>query len=128
MSEAYDKGVFVMDYLQSIGFDFETILDAICDENLDKSYEIITQNPSISKYDFIEQLGIEYDEEEISIHEFLCHLQMHPYQIAEAMDEDNYDKTLEIMQTRSDISREEFISVMQFTGKYKEQLTYVENK
>ena len=120
MSEAYDKGVFVMDYLQSIGFDFETILDAICDENLDKSYEIITQNPSISKYDFIEQLGIEYDEEEILIHEFLCHLQMHPHQIAEAMDEDNYDKTLEIMQTRSDISREDFLNVMQFKDKYKE--------
>ena len=128
MSEAYDKGVFVMDYLQSIGFDFETILDAICDENLDKSYEIITQNPTISKYEFVEKLGIEYDEEEISIHEFLCHLQMHPYQIAEAMDDDNYDKTLEIMQTRSNISREEFISVMQFTDKYKEQFTYVENK
>ena len=128
MSEAYDKGVFVMDYLQSIGFDFETILDAICDENLDKSYEIITQNPTISKYEFVEKLGIEYDEEEISIHEFLCHLQMHPYQIAEAMDEDNYDKTLEIMQTRSDISREEFINVMQFTDKYKEQFAYVENK
>ena len=128
MSEAYDKGVFVMDYLQSIGFDFITILDAICDENLDKSYEIITQNPTISKYEFVEELGIEYDEEEISIHEFLCHLQMHPYQIAEAMDDDNYDKTLEIMQTRSNISREEFISVMQFTDKYKEQFTYVENK
>ena len=128
MSEAYDKGVFVMDYLQSIGFDFETIGDAICDENLDKSYEIIVQNPTISKYEFVEKLGIEYDEEEISIHEFLCHLQMHPYQIAEAMDDDNYDKTLEIMQTRSNISREEFISVMQFTDKYKEQFTYVENK
>ena len=128
MSEAYDKGVFVIDYLKSIGFDFETILDAICDENLDKSYEIITQNPTISKYEFVEKLGIEYDEEEISIHEFLCHLQMHPYQIAEAMDDDNYDKTLEIMQTRSNISREEFISVMQFTDKYKEQFTYVENK
>ena len=128
MSEAYDKGVFVMDYLQSIGFDFETILDAICDENLDKSYEIITQNPTISKYEFVEKLGIEYDEEEMSIHEFLCHLQMHPYQIAEAMDDDNYDKTLEIMQTRSNISSEEFISVMQFTDKYKEQFTYVENK
>ena len=97
MSEAYDKGVFVMDYLQSIGFDFETILDVICDENLDKSYEIIVQNPTISKYEFVEKLGIEYDEEEILIYEFLCHLQMHPYQIAEAMDEDNYEKTLNIM-------------------------------
>ena len=35
----YDKGVFVMYYLKSIGFDWETIGDAICDKNLDKSYE-----------------------------------------------------------------------------------------
>ena len=124
MSEAYDKGVFVMHYLQSIGFDFETILDAICDENLDKSYEIIVQNPTISKYEFVEKLGIEYDEEEILIREFLFHLQMHPYQIAEAMDEDNYEKTLNIMQNQPNISREEFLNVMQFTGKYKEQFTY----
>ena len=128
MSEAYNKGVFVMDYLKRIGFDFETIADAICDENLDKSYEVIVQNPTISKYEFVGKLGIEYDEEEILMHEFLCHLQMHSFQIAEAMDEDNYDKTLEIMQTRSDISREEFIGVMQFTDKYKEQFAYVENK
>lgn len=128
MSETYDKGIFVMDYLKSIGFDFETIADAICDENLAKSYEIIIGNPTISKHEFIEKTGIEYDEEEISIHEFLCHLQMHPCQIAEAMNEDNYDKTLEIMQTRSDISREDFLNVMQFTDKYKEQFTYVENK
>ena len=128
MSEAYNKGVFVMDYLQSIGFDFETIGYAICVENLDKSYEIIVQNPTISKCDFIEQLGIEYDEEEILIHEFLCHLQMHSYHIAEAMDEDNYEKTLRIVQTHPDISREDFLNVMQFTDKYKEQFTYVENK
>ena len=128
MSEAYNKSVFVMYYLQSIGFDFETIGDAICNENLDKSYEIIVQNPTISKYEFVEKLGIEYDEEEILMHDFLCHLQMHCYHIAEAMDEDNYDKTLEIMQTQPDISREEFLNVMQFTDKYKEQFTYVENK
>ena len=124
MSEACDKGVFVMDYLESIGFDFETIHDAICDENIDKSYEIIVQNPTIGKYEFVEKLGIEYDEEEILMHEFLCHLQMHPYHIAEAMDEDNYEKTLEIMQSQPNINREEFLHVMQFTGKYKEQFTY----
>ena len=92
MSESYNKGVFVMDHLKSIGFDWETIGDAICDENLEKSYEIITQNPTIGKYEFVEKLGIEYDEEEILMHEFLCHLQMHCYHIAEAMDEDNYEK------------------------------------
>ena len=124
MSETYDKGIFVMNYLESIGLDGETILDAICDENLEKSYEILIQNPSINKYDFVEELGIDYDEEEILMHEFLCHLQMHSYHIADAMEEDNYDRTLEIMQTQPDISREEFMSIMQFTDKYKEQFTY----
>ena len=62
------------------------------------------------------------------MYEFLCHLLMPCYYIEEAMDEDNYDKTLEIMQTQPDISREEFLNVMQFTDKYKEQFTYVENK
>ena len=46
---------------------------------------------------------------------------MYPYQIAEAMDEDNYEKTLEIMQTQPDISREEFLAIMNFADKYKEQ-------
>ena len=124
MTNSNNKGIFVMDYLQSIGFDFETIGDAICDENLDKSYEIIVQNPTISKYEFVEQLGIEYNEEEILMHEFLCHLQMPPYHIEEAMDEDNYDKTLEIMKTQPNISRDEFLRVMQFTNKYKEQFIY----
>ena len=124
MTDNYKKGIAVMDYLESIGLDMETIGDAICDENLEKSYEIITRNPTITKYEFVEKLGIEYDEEEILIHEFLCHLQMHSYHIAEAMDEDNYEKTLEIMQTQPNISREEFVKVMQFTDKYKEKFTY----
>lgn len=123
MSEAYAKGVFVMDYLESIGLDFVTIGKAVCDKNLDKSYKIIVQNPSISKHDFIEKLGIDYDEEEILMHAFLCRLKIHCYHIAEAMDEENYEKTLKIMQTRPNISREEFFNIMQFTGKYKEQFT-----
>ena len=71
MTDNYKKGIAVMDYLKSIGLDMETILDAICDENLEKSYEIITRNPTITKYEFVEQLGIEYDEEEIREEFFL---------------------------------------------------------
>ena len=63
MSEEYNKGIFVMDYLRSIGLDMITILDAICDENLEKSYEIIVQNPDIGKLDFVQKVGIDYDEE-----------------------------------------------------------------
>ena len=121
VSEAYSKGIFVMDYLKSIGLDWGTIGNAICDENLDKSYEIISRNPTITKYEFVEQLGIDYDEEGILMREFLCRLLLYWYHIMEAMDEDNYDKTLEIMETRPDISKEEFLSIMKFTDKYKEE-------
>ena len=123
MTKAYNKGIFVMNYLKSIGLDWGTIGDAICDENLDKSCDIIRQNPTITKYEFVEQLGIDYDEEEILMHEFLCRLLLYWYHIMEAMDEDNYEKTLEIMQTRPDISKEEFLSIMKFTDKYKEEFS-----
>ena len=123
MTDDYKKGIIVLDYLKSIGLDFGTIGEAICDENLGKSYEIILQNPTISKQEFVEKIGIDYDEEEILMHGFLCRLQMHPYQIVEAMDEDNYEKTLEIMKEKPDISRDEFLRIMEFTGKYRDNLT-----
>lgn len=115
----FKKGTVVMDYLSSIGLDMLTIGDAICDENLEKSYEIITRNPAINKYEFVELLGIDYDEEEILMYRFLCRLQMPPYYMEEAMNEDNYEKTLEIMKKQPQISREAFLKLMQFTDKYK---------
>lgn len=121
MSKEYEIGIFVADYLESIGLDAITIAEAVCDENLHKSYDVIKNNPTINKYDFVEQVGIEYDEEEMELEDFLRRLQMMFYYIEEALDEDNYDKTLEIYKTQPDITKEEFMKKMNFTGKYKEK-------
>ena len=121
MSSNYEMGEFVTNYLQSIGLDLLTIGEAICDENLQKSYVLIKNNPTIDKLTFVKMMEIEYDEEELALEEFLRRLKMMWYHIEEALDEDNYDKTLHIYKTQPDISREEFLKTMQFTNKYKDE-------
>ena len=54
----YQKGVLVMDYLQSLNVKMITIGDAICDENLEQSYQLIKENPKISKAEFLERMQI----------------------------------------------------------------------
>ena len=122
MSKKYEKGELVLNYLKSVGLDIITSLEAISDENLSKSYDLIKNNPNITKYEFVEQIGIEYDEEGLELEDFLRKLHMHCYQIEEALDEENYDKTLHIYKTQPDISREEFLKIMLFTNKYKDDL------
>ena len=121
MDNDYEKGLFVTNYLESIGLDVITATEAISDENLQKSYDLIRNNLTITKYEFVKQMGIDYDEEELALEEFLRRLQIMWYHIEEALDEEHYDKTLEIYKTRPDISQEEFLEIMQFTGKYKEE-------
>ena len=116
----HEKFMFVFDYLRGLGFDSETILEAVCDKRIKRSYKVITKNPGIGKYEFVKKARIKYDEEEVELLDFLRRLRMHCYHIEEALDEDNYERTLEIYKTRPDISREEFLAVMQFTDKYKE--------
>ena len=55
----YQKGILVMDYLQGLGMDMITIGDAICDENLEKSYQAIQENPKITKKEFLTKLNIQ---------------------------------------------------------------------
>ena len=55
----YQKGILVMDYLQGWGMDMITVLDAICDENLEKSYQAIQENPKITKKEFLTKLNIQ---------------------------------------------------------------------
>ena len=54
----YEKGIFVMDYLQALGFDMITIGEFIDNKNLEKSYQIIFNNPKISKRDFLNKLKV----------------------------------------------------------------------
>lgn len=55
----YEKGMFVMNYLKKQKAESTIILDAICDENLKKSYDLITRIPTIDKETFIKTLSIE---------------------------------------------------------------------
>ena len=57
-----EMGSFVMKYLRSINVSWENVLDAICKKNLEKSYQLIKSNPTITKAEFLEQMEIdEYD-------------------------------------------------------------------
>lgn len=58
MSEQYKMGIFVMGYLQGLDVDMITIGQAIDDKNLQKSYLLIKENPTISKKEFFRVLGI----------------------------------------------------------------------
>ena len=58
MSEQYQKGIKVMDYLQGLGINMLTIGHAIEDKNLEKSYQLITNNPFITKNEFLNAMGL----------------------------------------------------------------------
>ena len=55
----YQMGISVMDYLQSLGLNMGTIGYAIQDGYLEKSYQLIKDNPKISKAEFLKRMGIE---------------------------------------------------------------------
>ena len=53
------KGIVVMDYLETLGMNYETILVAICGENVGASYRLIKENPNISKEEVLRKMNIE---------------------------------------------------------------------
>ena len=57
----YQKGILVMDYLETLNADSVEILHAICDENLEKSYRVIKENPKISKAEFLKMVPVVVD-------------------------------------------------------------------
>ena len=57
----HQKGLLVMEYLRELGTESVAILDAICDENLDQSYKLISENPRITKAEFLEKMQISED-------------------------------------------------------------------
>ena len=54
----YQKGILVMDYLQSLEVDMTAVGLAIDDQNLEQSYELIKDNPQITKAEFMQRMGI----------------------------------------------------------------------
>ncbi len=59
MSEQYDRGVWVLDFLQKIGVDMFAIGAAIDDANIDRSYQLLLENPDITKEEFLRTMRIE---------------------------------------------------------------------
>lgn len=59
MSEQYDRGVWLENFLQNLGIDEYAIGTAIDDDNIDKSFQLIQDNPSITKDEFLQKMHIE---------------------------------------------------------------------
>ena len=55
----YQKGITVMDYLQNWGLGMIAVGKAIDNKNLEKSYQLIQKNPTISKEEFLAEMEIE---------------------------------------------------------------------
>ena len=49
-------------YLEKLGISQITITEAVTDENLEKSYQLITENPKITKQEFLKIMEIEEEE------------------------------------------------------------------
>ena len=47
-----------MDHLQSLEVDMTAVGLAIDDQNLEQSYELIKENPQITKAEFMQRMGI----------------------------------------------------------------------
>ena len=59
MTTQYQKGMSVMNYLKELGLNMLTIMEAVDDRNLEKSYQLISEDPQILKEEFLETMGIE---------------------------------------------------------------------
>lgn len=58
----YQKGLLVMNYLRDLKMSSVNILDAICDDNLESSYQLIHEHPQITKKEFLNKMKIEEEE------------------------------------------------------------------
>lgn len=58
MTEQYRNGSVVAKYLDNLNIHPITVAIAVSDENYRKSYQIIQENPKITKADFLEKMGI----------------------------------------------------------------------
>ena len=63
MTEQYRMGTLVVTYLKKLNTHPVTIAEAVTDENYKQSYQLITENPQITKEEFLEKMGIEEEED-----------------------------------------------------------------
>ena len=71
MSEQYDRGVWLMDFLQNLGIDMYAIGAAIDDDNIDKAYQLVQDNPNITKEEFLRTMRIEEYVENTIPHKYI---------------------------------------------------------
>ena len=57
MTEQYQKGLLVSKYLERLHTHPVTIAEAVSDEYYQKSYQLITENPKITKAEFLKKDG-----------------------------------------------------------------------
>ena len=62
MSEQYQKGLFVSNYLEKLGVHPINIAEAVSDNNYEKSYQLIKNNPQISKEMFLKELELKEEQ------------------------------------------------------------------
>ncbi len=76
MIDEYKMGKLVMDYLEGLQTEWTAIGEAIDDRNLVKSYRLITENPKITKEEFLKEMGIE-ELEKLTVDEIRESLKRH---------------------------------------------------
>ena len=59
MTEQYQKGSLVASYLDNLNVHPVTVAEAVSDDNFRKSYQLIQENPHITKEEFLTTMGIE---------------------------------------------------------------------
>ncbi len=63
MTEQYKKGMFVSNYLDELDVHPITVAEAVSNDNYRKSYQLIKNNPQISKAEFLEKMGLIEEED-----------------------------------------------------------------
>ncbi len=58
MTEQYQKGMLIMKYLKELDIHPITIAMAVSNENYKKSYQIIQENPKITKAEFLQKMQL----------------------------------------------------------------------
>lgn len=62
MQNQNQMALSMKNYLEKLGISQITITEAVTDENLEKSYQLITENPKITKQEFLKIMEIEEEE------------------------------------------------------------------
>ena len=116
MSDDYLKGTFVYDYLESINVNLSNVAEAISDDNLEKSYKLIKDNPSITKEEFLKAMDFEdesfwepYESLIVKEIDYLRSINVDWMEVKFLLDYDNCEIIKTLLTEKPSVSREEFL-------------------